>query len=66
MVALGLARNDRLAKEIEWHMARAEAELASAKREYAPDYSVQGGYMLVPNQTDGFLARFGVTWNSSR
>jgi outer membrane protein, heavy metal efflux system len=41
---------------------RAEAELASAKREYAPDFSVQGGYMLLPNQTDGILARVGVTW----
>jgi outer membrane protein, heavy metal efflux system len=41
---------------------RAEAELASAKREYSPDFSVQAGYMLVPNQTDAFLARVGVTW----
>jgi cobalt-zinc-cadmium efflux system outer membrane protein len=41
---------------------RAEAELASARREYAPDFSVQGGYMLLPNQTDGLLARIGVTW----
>jgi outer membrane protein TolC len=41
---------------------RAEAELASARREYAPDFSVQGGYMLLPNQTDGILARVGVTW----
>lgn len=41
---------------------RAEAELASARRGYAPDFSVQGGYMLLPNQTDGILARVGVTW----
>lgn len=41
---------------------RAEAELASAKREYAPDFSVQGGYMLLPNQTDGVLGRIGITW----
>jgi cobalt-zinc-cadmium efflux system outer membrane protein len=41
---------------------RADAELASAKQEYKPDFTVQGGYMLVPNQTDGWLARVGVTW----
>lgn len=41
---------------------RAEAELASARREYKPDFTVQGGYMLIPNQTDAFLARVGVTW----
>lgn len=41
---------------------RAEAELASAKREYAPDFSVQGGYMLLPNQTDAILGRIAVTW----
>jgi cobalt-zinc-cadmium efflux system outer membrane protein len=41
---------------------RAEAELASARRESSPDFSVQVGYMLVPNQTDALLARVGVTW----
>jgi outer membrane protein TolC len=41
---------------------RAEAELASAKREYKPDFTVQGGYLVMPNQTDGLLARVGVTW----
>jgi cobalt-zinc-cadmium efflux system outer membrane protein len=41
---------------------RAEAELASAKREYKPDFTVQGGYMVTPNQTDAFLARVGVSW----
>ena len=41
---------------------RAEAELAVARREYKPDFTVQGGYMLMPNQTDGVLARVGVTW----
>jgi outer membrane protein TolC len=41
---------------------RAEAELAVAKREYKPDFSVQGGYLLMPNQTDAVLARVGVTW----
>ena len=41
---------------------RAEAELASAKQEYKPDFTVQGGYLLMPNQTDAWLARVGVTW----
>jgi cobalt-zinc-cadmium efflux system outer membrane protein len=41
---------------------RAEAELASAKREYKPDFTVQGGYLVMPNQTDALLARVGVTW----
>jgi cobalt-zinc-cadmium efflux system outer membrane protein len=41
---------------------RADAEIASAKREYKPDFTVQGGYLLMPNQTDAWLARVGVTW----
>jgi outer membrane protein TolC len=41
---------------------RAEAELAVAKRDRAPDFTVQGGYLLLPNQTDALLARVGVTW----
>jgi outer membrane protein TolC len=41
---------------------RAEAELASAIREYQPDFTVQGGYLLMPNQTDAWLARVGITW----
>jgi outer membrane protein TolC len=41
---------------------RAEAELASAKQEYKPNFTVQGGYLLMPNQTDAWLARVAVTW----
>jgi outer membrane protein TolC len=41
---------------------RAEAQLASAKQEYKPDFTVQGGYLMMPNQTDALLARVGVTW----
>jgi cobalt-zinc-cadmium efflux system outer membrane protein len=41
---------------------RADAELASAKREYQPDFTVQGGYLVMPHQTDALLARVGVTW----
>jgi outer membrane protein, heavy metal efflux system len=48
----------RLHLEIE----KAEAEVASAKQDYKPDFNVQGGYLLMPNQTDSWLARVGVTW----
>jgi outer membrane protein TolC len=41
---------------------RAEAELASARQEYKPDFSVQAGYLVVPHQTDAWLARVGMTW----
>jgi cobalt-zinc-cadmium efflux system outer membrane protein len=45
-----------------FEIERAEAEIASAKQAYKPDFTVQGGYMLLPNQTDAWLARVGVTW----
>ena len=41
---------------------RAEAELAVVQRDHEPDFSVQGGYMVAPNQTDALLARVAVTW----
>ena len=41
---------------------RAEAELASVKREDQPDFVVQGGYMLTPRMTDAWMGRFGITW----
>ena len=41
---------------------RAEAELASARQEYKPDFTVQGGYLLMPHQTDAWLGRVGMTW----
>jgi cobalt-zinc-cadmium efflux system outer membrane protein len=41
---------------------RTEAEVASAKQAYKPDFTVQGGYLLMPNQTDAWLARVGITW----
>ncbi len=49
-------RGARLAVE------RAEAALAVARRDHKPDFSVQGGYMLLPQQTDGILARLSITW----
>jgi cobalt-zinc-cadmium efflux system outer membrane protein len=41
---------------------RAEAELASVRGDYKPDFSVQGGYMLMPRMTDAWTARIGITW----
>jgi cobalt-zinc-cadmium efflux system outer membrane protein len=40
----------------------AEAELAVAKQDYKPDFSIQAGYMLMPHQTDGLMAKVGMTW----
>ena len=41
---------------------RSDAELASARLERRPDFTVQAGYQVMPGQTDGVLARFGITW----
>jgi len=41
---------------------RAEAELASAQADYKPDFSVQGGYMLMPRMSDAWTVRLAITW----
>ena len=41
---------------------RAGAELAAVRSDYKPDFSVQGGYMLMPRMTDAWMARVGITW----
>lgn len=41
---------------------RADAELAAVTREYKPDFSLEGGYMLIPKMTDAWMGRIGVTW----
>ena len=41
---------------------KAEAGLASARLERKPDYTVQGGYQLMPDQTDGLMVKVGITW----
>jgi outer membrane protein TolC len=41
---------------------RAEAELALVQADYKPDFSVQGGYMLVPRMSDAWTARLAITW----
>jgi outer membrane protein TolC len=49
-------------KSLQQQVERAQAELAVAQHDYKPDYSLQGGYMLMPNQTDGLMAKVGITW----
>lgn len=41
---------------------RAEAELAVVRSDYRPDFSVQGGYMLMPRMSDAWMGRVGITW----
>jgi cobalt-zinc-cadmium efflux system outer membrane protein len=41
---------------------RAEAELAVARRDDKPDFSVRGGYMLAPNMTDAWMGSVAITW----
>jgi outer membrane protein TolC len=41
---------------------RADAQLAVVNREYKPDFFATGGYMLMPNDRDAWMAKVGVTW----
>ena len=41
---------------------RAEAELAVVHRDYKPDFSVQGGYMLTPHMTDAWMGSLAISW----
>lgn len=41
---------------------RAEARRAVIEREYKPDFFATGGYMLMPNDRDAWMARVGITW----
>jgi outer membrane protein TolC len=41
---------------------QAEAQLAVARSDYKPDFSISGGYLLMPGQTDSWLGKVGVTW----
>lgn len=41
---------------------RAEAQLAVVNRDYKPDFFAMGGYMLMPNDRDAWMAKVGVTW----
>ena len=41
---------------------RADAQLAVVNREYKPDFFAMGGYMLMPNDGDAWMAKVGITW----
>jgi outer membrane protein TolC len=58
---LAIARHPEL-KRARLDVEHSQAELSAAARDHQPDFSVSGGYMLLPNQTDGIMARVGVTW----
>lgn len=65
------ASADALRLALEWQpelaavdadVARREAASAVASRERAADYIVQGGFMVMPDETNAWTARVGVTW----
>jgi cobalt-zinc-cadmium efflux system outer membrane protein len=41
---------------------RAEARLAVVNRDYKPDFFATGGYMLMPDDNDAWMAKVGMTW----
>lgn len=41
---------------------RAAAQFAVVNREYKPDFFAMGGYMLMPNDRDAWMAKVGITW----
>ena len=49
-------------KRAQLEIERADAELALARRDYKPDFSVQGGYMLTPRLTDAWMGSIAITW----
>ena len=51
---------DLQAAELE--VRRAEAALSVVRSDYRPDFSVTGGYMLMPGQRDAWMAKVGITW----
>lgn len=58
---LAIARQPEL-QRARVEIARGEAAVTSARLDRKPDYSVQGGYQLMPDQTDGLMVKVGVTW----
>jgi outer membrane protein, heavy metal efflux system len=61
MQRLALERQPELQKA-RLEVQRAEAELASARQDLKPDFTVQGGYGVMPNQPDSLVASVGITW----
>lgn len=44
---------------------KARADRAIAKAESAPDFAVQGGYMLTPRGTDAWTGQLAISWPSA-
>jgi outer membrane protein TolC len=44
---------------------RAQAQLAAVAREYKPDFSISGGYMLLPRERDAWTGSLGISWPSA-
>lgn len=44
---------------------RSAAALAVVNRDYKPDFSVGGGYMLLPRDTDAWTVSVGIRWPSA-
>jgi outer membrane protein TolC len=66
----GAGAADALARHPEIRAAQASVEhaesaLAVAAREHSPDWTVQGGYMLMPGEAGAWTARVGLTWPSA-
>ena len=49
-------------KAADLEVSRAEAALGVVRSEYRPDFSVMGGYMLMPGQRDSWMAKVAITW----
>lgn len=45
---------------------RAQAAAAAANAAYKPDFTVGGGYMLMPRDHDAWTASVGITWPTAR
>ncbi|HEY1303836.1 MAG TPA: TolC family protein [Vicinamibacterales bacterium] len=58
---LALERQPEL-RRARTEIERAEAELTTVRADYKPDFSIQGGYMLMPQMTDAWTAKIGITW----
>jgi outer membrane protein, heavy metal efflux system len=58
---IALERHPEL-KRAQLEIERADAELAVARSDYRPDFSVQGGYMLTPRMTDAWMGSVAITW----
>jgi len=52
-------------RAIDLDSAVADADLGLIDRERKPDLLVQGGYVFMPDETDAWTARVGITWPSA-